>query len=120
MVVTSVGHDSLESMKWVWGNCPIRGNLDLDGAVGQGCHDKFDGGPHPILDYLVDECGCKITIEKVESSFSISRSVKGEKIDRTPFLNWVENKGFVLKKNRKLIEKARRLKLADVTEWLEN
>ena len=79
MMVTSVGHDSLESMKWVWENCPIREYLDLDGAIGQGLYGKFDRGPRPILDYLVDECCCKITIEK-----------------------------------------ARRFKLADVTEWLEN
>jgi len=118
MMVTSVGHNNLEALKWTWNNCPIKEDLKLNESISQACYCKRDGGPHPIIDYIIDVCGGKITIKQIGSSFNSTTFDKNGKTDRIPFLQWVENKGFRLKGNEELIEMAKRRELKEVIKWL--
>ena len=119
ILTNSIGHKGFDALVWIWERCPDRGSLDLKAALRQACG-KTTYGPHPCLDYLIDVCGCKVAPKLIGGGFCVTTYNMNGRVDRTPFFDWVEHKGFKLKGNQFLIQKAKRYDLTEVVAWLES
>lgn len=117
---SSIGHNYLPAIQWIWNNCPCREELDLQKAMGQAIYGVIDNNPpYPIIVYLRNTCQAKLTYKDLLDGFNSSRVIKGQIVDRTPFFQWLESIGVDVK-HPSIIQKARNSRHVLLTQWLTN